>query len=54
MDGDRSFFTGLPLFDYKIIRLNPILPQLEVVPYVKTEVDAVTNQQSGIGPAIGH
>ena len=51
---DRSFFPGLTFLNDKLIRLDLVPPQLKDVPDAKPEIDAGTDQQSGIVAAVGH
>ena len=44
VDIDRSFFSGLPLLDDELIRLNLVPPQLRNIPDAESEVDAGTDQ----------
>ena len=50
----RPFFPGLAFLDDKLIRLDLVPPQLKDVPDAEPEVDAGTDQQSGIVAAVGH
>ena len=54
MDVDHSFLPGLPLLDNELIRLDLVPSQLEDVSDPETEVDASTDQQSGIVAVVCH